>query len=153
MQSKPDSWWTYLTSMFDIATRYMLYVRRERTGCIVPDFPIQYLYTKTAIMHRSITELCRLTSFLITWWKHSFVHVETTVNYGQVWYFISIKPARPLNILTHSRALLAAILSLCSLGITINCSVGITISCSLLAFPLSVSLASMLPLLLSISNS
>ena len=27
--------------MFDIATRYMLYVRRERTGCIVPDFPIQ----------------------------------------------------------------------------------------------------------------
>jgi len=34
--------------MFDIATRYMLYVRRERTGCIVPDFTIQvpiYLYT------------------------------------------------------------------------------------------------------------
>ena len=27
--------------MFDIATRYILYVRRERTGCIVPDFPIQ----------------------------------------------------------------------------------------------------------------
>jgi len=72
MQSKPDSWWTYLTSMFDIATRYMLYVRHERTGCIVPDFPIQapiYLYTKTAIMHRGMTELCRL----ITWWKHSII--------------------------------------------------------------------------------
>ena len=41
MQSKPDSWWTYLTSMFDIATGYIFYVRRERTGCIVPDFPIQ----------------------------------------------------------------------------------------------------------------
>jgi len=40
MQSKPDSWWTYFTRMFDIATRYMLYVRRECTGCIVPDFPI-----------------------------------------------------------------------------------------------------------------
>ena len=26
--------------MFDIATRYMLYARHERTGCIVPDFPI-----------------------------------------------------------------------------------------------------------------
>ena len=41
-------WWTYLTSMFDITTQYMLYVRRERNGCIVPDFPIQapiYLYT------------------------------------------------------------------------------------------------------------
>ena len=85
--------------------------------------------------------------------KCSVVHVETTLNYGQVWNFISLKPARPLNILTHSSALLAAIFSLCSLGITINCSVGITISCSLLAFPLSVSLTSMLPLLLSISNS
>ena len=59
MQSKPDSWWTYLTSMFNIATQYMLYVRRERTGCIVPDVPIQapiYLYTKTAIM-RSYADL------------------------------------------------------------------------------------------------
>jgi len=39
--------------MFDIATRYMLYVRRECTGCMVPDFPIQapiYLYSKTAVM-------------------------------------------------------------------------------------------------------
>ena len=74
MQSKPDSWWTYLTSMFDIATRYMLYVRCERTGCIVPGFPIQapiYLYTKTAITCRSITELCRVTSLFITWWKRS----------------------------------------------------------------------------------
>ena len=74
MQSKPDNWWTYLTSMFDIATRYILYVRCERTGCVVPDFHVQapiYLYTKTAIMRRSITELCRLTSFFITRWKRS----------------------------------------------------------------------------------
>jgi len=28
-------------SMFDIATQYMLYVRRERTDCILPDFPIR----------------------------------------------------------------------------------------------------------------
>ena len=64
-----DETLTYLTSMFDIATRYMLYVRPERTGCIVPHFLIQapiYLYTKTAVMRRSITELCRLTQFLIT---------------------------------------------------------------------------------------
>ena len=40
--------------------------RRERTGCIVPDFPIQapiYFYPKTAIMHRSITELRDLHHF------------------------------------------------------------------------------------------
>ena len=60
-----------LTSQVCSIYRYpvMLYVRRERTGCIVPDFPIQvpiYLYTKTAIMRRSITGLCRLTSFFIT---------------------------------------------------------------------------------------
>jgi len=66
VQNAAQTWqlMTYLTSMFDIATRYVLYVRRERTGCTVPDFPIQapiYLYTKTAIMRRSITELCRLT--------------------------------------------------------------------------------------------
>ena len=47
-----------------VTCEYMLYVRRERTGCIVPDFPMQapiYLYTKTAVMRRSITELYRLT--------------------------------------------------------------------------------------------
>ena len=40
------------------------YVRRERTGCVVPDFPIQapvHLYTKMAVMHRSVTELCKPT--------------------------------------------------------------------------------------------
>jgi len=44
--------------MFDIATRYMLYVRRERTGCIVPDFPIYkspiYLYTMYQDGHHAL---------------------------------------------------------------------------------------------------
>jgi len=79
MQCKPDSRWTYLTSKFDIATRYMLHVRRERTGCIVQTFPYKLLsmYTKTAIMRRSITELCTLTSFFIMWWKCSIEHHDS----------------------------------------------------------------------------
>ena len=65
-----------------------LYVRCERTRCIVPDFPIQapiYLYTKTAVMHTSITELCRLASFLITWRKRSIVMVAVaSQNFDQL---------------------------------------------------------------------
>jgi len=45
--------------MFNMST---LYVRRQHTSFVVPDFPYKlvYLYTKMAVICKNVTELCKV---------------------------------------------------------------------------------------------